>query len=194
MRRAEEAEIVTLAGVGADFTIGRDRHEPKSGSPFDAFRNISSLNKTIAEFPGVLITGVRDRAFGLGVGLILRSDIAIVAADARSALDEVKLGIAPMFVMEQILEYCRRNAHSIFILTGREFGAGEALQIGLVSRVVGPNDLDGTVGNSSHAAFARPSRRSRLQALSACRWQNAARGPLGLRACGTHAICHGDTE
>jgi hypothetical protein len=43
-------------------------------------------------------------------------------------------------------------------------------------------------GNSSHAAFARPSRRARLQALSACRWQNAVRGPLGLRACGTYAI------
>jgi hypothetical protein len=70
-RAVEEAHIVTLAGAGADFTIGRDRHKPKS-SPFDAFRNISALNKAIAEFPGVLITGVSGRAFGLGVGLIAR--------------------------------------------------------------------------------------------------------------------------
>jgi hypothetical protein len=68
-RAVEEAGIVTLAGAGADFTIGRDRHKPKN-SPFDAFHNISALNKAIAEFPGVLITGVRGRAFGLGVGLI----------------------------------------------------------------------------------------------------------------------------
>src|ERR1700747_118837 len=67
-RAVEEAGIVTLAGAGADFTIGRDRHKPKN-SPFDAFHNISALNKAIAEFP-VLITGVRGRAFGLGVGLI----------------------------------------------------------------------------------------------------------------------------
>jgi enoyl-CoA hydratase/carnithine racemase len=145
-RAAEEADIVTLSGAGADFTIGRDRGEPKSGSPFDAFRNISALNKTIAEFPGVLITGVRGRAFGLGIGLILRSDIAIAAADARFALDEVKIGIPPMFIMEQILEYLPAKRALDFILTGREFGADEALQIGLVSRVVGPDDLDGTMG------------------------------------------------
>ena len=37
-RAAEEADIVALSGAGPDFTIGRDRHEPKSGSPFDVFR------------------------------------------------------------------------------------------------------------------------------------------------------------
>jgi enoyl-CoA hydratase/carnithine racemase len=116
-RAAEEADIVALSGAGADFTIGRDRGEPKSGSPFD-----------------------------LGIGLILRSDIAIAAADARFALDEVKLGIPPMFIMEQILEYLPAKRALDFILTGREFGADEALQIGLVSRVVGPDDLDGTMG------------------------------------------------
>jgi len=145
-RAAEEADIVTLSGAGADFTIGRDRGEPKSGSPFDAFRNISALNKAIAEFPGLLITGVRGRAFGLGFGLIMRSDIAIAAANTRFALDEVKLGIPPMFIMEQILEHLPAKRALDFILTGREFGADDALQIGLISRVVGPDDLDGRRG------------------------------------------------
>ena len=84
-RAVEEADIVTLAGAGADFTIGRDRHKPKS-SPFDAFRNISALNKAIAEFPGVLITGVRGRAFGLGVGLIEH-------LPAKRALDFILMGV-----------------------------------------------------------------------------------------------------
>jgi enoyl-CoA hydratase/carnithine racemase len=144
-RAVEEADIVTLAGAGADFTIGRDRQEPKSGSPFDAFRNINALNKAIAEFPGVLIAGVKGRAFGLGVGLIMRSDIAIAAADARFALDEVKIGIPPMFIMEQILEHLPAKRAFDFILMGGEFGAKEALQIGLVSRVVGSDNVDGTV-------------------------------------------------
>src|SRR5262249_47252249 len=120
-RAAEEADIVVLSGAGRNFTIGRDRHEPQSGSPFDAFRNISVLNKAIAEFPGVLITGVRGRAFGLGVGLVMRSDIAIAAADARFALDEVKIGIPPMFIMEQILEHLPAKRAIDFILTSREF-------------------------------------------------------------------------
>jgi enoyl-CoA hydratase/carnithine racemase len=70
----------------------------------------------------------------LGFGLIMRSDIAIAAANTRFALDEVKLGIPPMFIMEQILEHLPAKRALDFILTGREFGADEALQIGLVSR------------------------------------------------------------
>jgi len=76
----------------------------------------------------------------------MRSDIAIAAANTRFALDEVKLGIPPMFIMEQILEHLPAKRALDFILTGREFGADDALQIGLISRVVGPDDLDGRMG------------------------------------------------
>jgi enoyl-CoA hydratase/carnithine racemase len=58
----------------------------------------------------------------------------------------VKLGIPSMLIMEQILEHLPAKRALDLILTGREFGADEALQIGLVSRVVGPDDLDGTMG------------------------------------------------
>src|SRR5262245_11479910 len=181
-RAAEEADIVTLSGAGADFTIGRDRGEPKSGSPFDAFRNISALNKAIAEFPGVLITGVRGRAFGLGVGLI-SSDIAIAAADARFALDEVKIGIPPMFIMEQILEHLPAKRAIDFILTGREFGADEALQIGLVSRVVGPDDLDGTTGE-----FVATLRSRDRRVVLACKHYLRAVGKMPPEARSAYAL------
>jgi enoyl-CoA hydratase/carnithine racemase len=191
----EEADIVTLAGAGVDFTIGRDRHEPKSSSPFDAFRNISALNKAIAEFPGVLITGVRGRAFGLGVGLILRSDIAIAAIDARFALDEVKLGIPPMFIMEQILEHLPAKRALDFILTGRELVADEALQIGLVSRVVGAADLDGTVGE-----FVATLRSRDRRVVFACKRYLRAVGKMPPEARSAYALVEqtqfamGDTQ
>ena len=71
-KAAENVDILTLSGEGADFTIGRDRHEPRSGAPFDAFSTVSRLNKAITAFPGILIAGVRGRASGLGVGLTMR--------------------------------------------------------------------------------------------------------------------------
>ena len=51
-----------------------------------------------------------------------------------------------MFIMEQILEHLPAKRALDFIFTGREFGADEALQIGLVSHVVAPDNLDSTVG------------------------------------------------
>jgi len=155
---AEQADIVTLTGAGADFTVGRDRQEPKGGAPFDAFRDISALNRSIAEFPGILIAGARGRAFGLGVGLIMRSDLAIAAEDAGFALDEVKLGIPPMFIMEEILAHLPAKRALDAILSSREFGADEALQIGLLSRVVAASDLERTMGEFVATLRARDRR------------------------------------
>jgi enoyl-CoA hydratase/carnithine racemase len=147
---ADKADILVLTGEGADFTIGRDRKEPKSGAPFDAFRYINAVNQAVAAFPGIIIASIRGRAHGLGVGLAMRSDIAIAADDARFALDEVSHGIPPMFIMEAIVDHLAPKHALDIILSGREFGAEEALKIGLLSRVVPAAALNATVG-----AFAK---------------------------------------
>ena len=154
-RAAGEADIATLSGEGADFTIGRDRHEPKSGSPFDAFRAISAVNKAMAAFPGILIARVQGRAFGLGVGLTMRSDIAIAATDVRFGLDEVAHGIPPMFIMEEMVSHIPPKRALDIVPSGREFGADEALQMGLLSRVVPPENLDAAVGEFVSALRGR---------------------------------------
>lgn len=132
---AQSADVVTLAGKGADFTIGRDRHEPKSGSPFDAFRQISAANTAMAAFPGILISKVRGRAFGFGVGLVMRSDIAFASEDAQFRLDEVEHGIPPMFIMEAMADHLAPKHALEMVLSGRQLCAEEALRIGLVSNV-----------------------------------------------------------
>jgi enoyl-CoA hydratase/carnithine racemase len=139
------ADILTLAGEGADFTLGRDRNEPMSGPPFDAFSLITDLNESLSGFRGIVVAAVRGRAFGLGVGLIMRSDLAIASENAAFALDEVKLGIPPMFVMAAIVDHMVPKRALDVILTSREFPAKEALDIGLLSRVVPASDLEGCV-------------------------------------------------
>lgn len=139
------ADILTLAGEGADFTVGRDRKEPMSAPPFDVFSLITDLNESLSNFRGIVISAVRGRAFGLGVGLIMRSDLAIASEDAVFALDEVKLGIPPMFVMAAIVDHMAPKRALDVILTSREFHAIEALEIGLLSRVMPASDLEASV-------------------------------------------------
>jgi enoyl-CoA hydratase/carnithine racemase len=141
---AQSADVVTIRGEGADFTIGRDRHEPKAASPFDAFRQISAANAAMAAFPGILISKVRGRAFGFGVGLVMRSDIAFASADAQFRLDEVEHGIPPMFIMEATVDHLAPKHALEMVLSGRQLGAEEALRIGLVSNVE-PAALDKAV-------------------------------------------------
>jgi enoyl-CoA hydratase/carnithine racemase len=139
------ADILTLAGEGADFTVGRDRKEAMSAPPFDAFSLITDLNESLSGFRGIVISAVRGRAFGLGIGLIMRSDLAVASEDAVFALDEVKLGIPPMFVMAAIVDHMAPKRALDVILTSREFHAIEALEIGLLSRVMPASDLEASV-------------------------------------------------
>jgi enoyl-CoA hydratase/carnithine racemase len=161
---AGAADIVTLTGAGVDFTVGRDRNEPRTGAPFDAFSAISELNEAIAAYPGVFVTVARGRVHGLGVGLILRSDIAFASEDATFALDEVKHGIPPMFIMERILDHLPAKGAMDIILSGREFPATEALQMGLLSRVVPAQQLE-----SAANLFVDALSRSNREVVLACK-------------------------
>jgi enoyl-CoA hydratase/carnithine racemase len=136
-RAASEADILAISAAGTDFSLGRDRQDAKAGgAPFEAFKLITDVNAALASFPGVAVCSVQGRAFGFAVGMVMRSDIALAAADARFMLDEVKLGIAPMFIMAEISEHLGPKAALDIVLSSREFGAAEARELGLVSRVV----------------------------------------------------------
>lgn len=142
-RNAEgKIDILTLQGAGDDFTLGRDRAEPKSGSPFDAFSLITELNQSLSDFSGIVISGVKGRAYGLGVGLAMRSDLSIAAQSATFMLDEVKLGIPPMFIMAAIFDHMAPKRALDAVLTSREIQAAEALDVGILSRVVADADFN----------------------------------------------------
>jgi len=177
------ADILTLTGEGADFTVGRDRKEPMSGPPFDAFSLITDLNESLSNFRGIVISAVRGRAFGLGVGLIMRSDLAIASEDAVFALDEVKLGIPPMFVMAAIVDHMVPKRALDVILTSREFHAGEALEIGLLSRVVPASDLEDCVD-----ALVSELRARDREVLRACKRYLHAVKKMPVEARPAHAL------
>jgi enoyl-CoA hydratase/carnithine racemase len=137
-RAATEADILAISAAGADFSLGRDRADVKSGPPpFEAFKLITDVNAAMSAFPGVAVCSAQGRAFGFAVGMIMRSDIALAASDARFMLDEVKLGIAPMFILAEISEHLSPKAALDIVLSSREFGAAEARELGLISRVAG---------------------------------------------------------
>ena len=142
---AGAADIVTIEAAGPDFTIGRDRQEPKSGTPYETFKIISDLNKAISTFPGLTIAAARGRTFGFAVGILMRSDLAIIGDDVVFVLDELRHGFPPTFIMEEILQHLPIKRALDIVVSSREWGANEALEMGLVSRVVPSGDLNDVV-------------------------------------------------
>jgi enoyl-CoA hydratase/carnithine racemase len=145
-RAASEADLLVISAAGRDFSLGRDRQDAQAGAPpFEAFKLITEVNAALSAFPGIAVCAVQGRAFGFGVGIVLRSDIALAADDARFMLDEVKLGIAPMFIMAEISEHLAPKTALDIVLSSREFGAAEAKAMGLLSRIVPAGELQSSL-------------------------------------------------
>lgn len=168
---AEATDVLVITAEGPDFTLGRDRNEPKVGGPFDAFAKIDAANRALAAYQGISIAAVKGRAFGFGVGLTMRCDLAVGEAGARFCLDEVELGFPPMFIMEEILQHLRPKRAADIVLLSREIGAEEALEAGLLSRVVAAHEFE-----SALSAMIDDLRSRNAEVLRACkRYMKAVR-------------------
>jgi enoyl-CoA hydratase len=89
-----------------------------------------------------VIAAVNGFALGGGLELALACDLIIAASTAKVGQPEVNLGIIPGFGgTQRLLERCGIGVARRLVLTGEIIGAAEALQLGLVDKVVEPQEL-----------------------------------------------------
>jgi len=83
------------------------------------------------------VVAVHGRCLTLGIELILGQDVCVAAADTRFAQIEIQRGIFPFGGATYRLPAVAGWGNAMrWLLTGDEFGADEALRIGLVQEVV----------------------------------------------------------
>ena len=92
-------------------------------------------------FPKITIAVVHGIAFGEGIMITECCDMAIAAEDAMFSHREQRLAFGGQITPLAILTYGLKRALDIW-LTGRDVSATEALEIGLVNRVVPIDKLD----------------------------------------------------
>lgn len=83
-----------------------------------------------------VVAAINGTAIGGGCGLAMSCDIVIASEAATFSYPEVKLGVVPGTIMVGLMRSAGEKAALDLILTGRRISAAEALQYGLVSRVV----------------------------------------------------------
>ena len=145
------SRVVVMQGAGdRAFCAGADlKGMFRAGSILDAREQYAGLAHVLDAIPRMripVIARVHGYALAGGCGLAAACDVVIAADDAVFGLPEIKLGLLPLMVLAPILRTASPRRVLELVLTGRDLPAGEALDIGLVTRVVPRGDLDRVVG------------------------------------------------
>lgn len=141
--------IITGAGVEdpkkAAFSTGADLRERKTMTQDQVRRFISTIRNTFTAVEQVrmpAIAAINGFAFGGGLELALACDIRIASSAAIMGLTETSLAIIPGAGGTQRLPRIIGVAKAKeLIFTARRIDAQTALEIGLVNRVVEPEQL-----------------------------------------------------
>jgi enoyl-CoA hydratase len=142
----EYVRVVIVTGTGRFFCAGADLHElahlttVHGGAEF-ALRG-QSLFSRIERSQKPVLVAINGTCLGGGLELALACHIRVAAAGTLLGLPEIKLGLIPGFGGTQRLpRVVGASKAAEMILTGESLSAEEALRIGLVSRVVPPQEL-----------------------------------------------------
>jgi methylglutaconyl-CoA hydratase len=156
----ERVRAVVLSARGRSFSAGADLNWMKRSAEYSQEENLkdaralAGLMRTLYELPKPTLALVQGPAYGGGVGLIACCDIALAAETAHFCLSEVKLGLIPAVIAPYVIAAIGERATRRYFLSGEEFGAREALRLGLVHEVV-PDEALGDAGLRVLRALAR---------------------------------------
>jgi enoyl-CoA hydratase len=140
---ADPPGAVVLWGGRRIFAAGADIAELESGvAPRAVGAGFGRALGALASLPRATIAAVNGAALGGGLELALACDFRVGAEDARLGLPEILLGLIPGGGGTQRLPRLIGSSRAKeLILSGRQVRADEALAIGLVNRVVAPDDV-----------------------------------------------------
>jgi enoyl-CoA hydratase len=141
-----EIKVVIVTGVGEKaFVAGADIKEMKDMTPLEArsfMQYGQGVFSELENLPKPTIAAVNGYALGGGCELALSCDMILASEKARFGLPEVTLGIHPGFGGTQRLPRLIGSAKAKeLIFTGDMVDSAEALRIGLVNKVVPPEQL-----------------------------------------------------
>jgi enoyl-CoA hydratase/carnithine racemase len=147
-----DVRVVVLSGAGGKaFISGADisKFESERASQ-EAVANYTAvqdrLYETIRNFDKPLIAKIQGYCMGGGAGLAVACDLRICSDNSKFGIPAAKLGVGYSYnaIARLVSLVGPAFAREIF-LTGRQFSAQEAYEMGLVNRVVPETDLDAYV-------------------------------------------------
>ncbi len=133
---------IVLKGEGKAFSAGADLGYIKSLRANSLKENeadsmaLADMFEAIYQSPKLTISAVHGPALAGGCGLATVTDLCYASSDASFGYTEARIGFIPAIVMVYLLSKTSMQTARDLMLTARVIDAKEALDLGLVSRIL----------------------------------------------------------
>ncbi|GAB4392521.1 MAG: enoyl-CoA hydratase-related protein [Gammaproteobacteria bacterium] len=162
--------VIVLTNNGTSFSAGADLKWMQRMVNYSEAQNLqdslqlAKLMHTLYNMPQPTIAMINGAVFGGGIGLVACCDIAIAHEHVRFCFSETKLGLIPAVISPYVIKAIGERAARYYFLTAQTFNARIALDMGLISEIVAPEEL---VETTQH--IANTIMRNSPAALEACK-------------------------
>ena len=140
-----DVRALLITGEGRAFCAGADLSEFGTAPSLVIARQVRWQRDVWGQMIDLdipVVAAVHGYCIGSGLEIALLCDIRLAAEDTVFAMPEVRLGMIPAAGGTQTLPRHAGSSRALdLLLTGRRFTAGEALEMGLVTRLCGPDVL-----------------------------------------------------
>ena len=144
---ADSVAVVVLTGAGQGFCAGADLSEFKDLTPEkqhlveERAELTMQLHLAFSKMAKPVVTAINGAAMGGGAGLAIASDLALMAQSAQLGYPETRHGIVAAIVMANLVRQTGLKRAFELVSLGDPITAQQALEYGLVNRVVPDGDL-----------------------------------------------------
>ena len=145
--RESSSQVLIITGAGKAFCSGMDLDNLKAligrshAQNVEDSRTMARLFRSIYDFPKPTIAAVNGAAIAGGAGIATICDFTLATTEAKFGYTEVRIGFVPAIVSNFLVRQVGEKHARDLLLTGRIFGAEEALRLGLVNEIVSPDHL-----------------------------------------------------
>ena len=131
-----DVRVVVISGAGNAFTGGNDILDFMDTPPTGPDSPVMQFLAVLHDFPKPLIAAVHGNAVGIGTTMLMHCDIVTANPNTVFSMPFVSLGLVAeggsSYLFPRLVGHAKASE---ILLTGRNFTADEALQMGLINEI-----------------------------------------------------------
>jgi cyclohexa-1,5-dienecarbonyl-CoA hydratase len=144
--KESQTDVLVIQGAGRRaFSAGVDIRDHTRENVPEMLDVVHGVIRKLFAVPQVTIAAVQGVCLGGGCELATCCDFVLASEDSSFATPEIQVGCYPPVALARFASLIGYHRAAEMMLTGRRFSAREALDIGLISRVLPGDQLEAGV-------------------------------------------------